>query len=96
MTSISKRTGLLRGSEQSAALDLGEMEDQFFSDDDSFEEQFQEDGEILITVMAPAGKLGMVIDTPSGGKLKLAHCCLSSRTTWTSVISFFLVLCFTH
>lgn len=64
-TSISKRTGLLSGSE---------MEDQFFSDDESFEEQFQEDGEILINVMAPAGKLGMVIDTPSGGKSKFVHC----------------------
>lgn len=73
-TSISKRTGLLSGSEQSSALDLGQMEDQFFSDDESFEEQFQEDGEILINVMAPAGKLGMVIDTPSGGKSKFVHC----------------------
>ena len=65
---VSKRSGLLSGSgrESSTALDLGQMEEQFFSDDSSFEEQYQ-DGEVLITVMAPKGKLGMVIDTPSNG-----------------------------
>jgi len=66
--SNSKRPGHLDGSERgesSTALDIGS--DQFFSDDSSFEEQYH-DGEILINVMAPAGKLGMVIDTPSGGK----------------------------
>jgi hypothetical protein len=66
--SVSKRTGLFSGSERelSTALDLGHMEEQFFSDDSSFEEQYQH-GEVLITVMAPKGKLGMVIDTPSNG-----------------------------
>lgn len=64
--SFSKRTGLLDSDrESSTALDLGQ-EDQFFSDDSSFEEQYQ-DGEIQIKVRAPPGKLGMVIDTPSGG-----------------------------
>jgi hypothetical protein len=65
--SLSKRTGVLDGSERgsSSALDLGQ-EDPFFSDDSSFEEQYQ-DGEIQINVRAPPGKLGMVIDTPSGG-----------------------------
>lgn len=64
---LSKRTGMLDGSERgsSSALDLGQ-EDPFFSDDSSFEEQYQ-DGEIQINVRAPPGKLGMVIDTPSGG-----------------------------
>ena len=50
----SKQTGLLCGS------------DSMLSDDDvSFEEQFL--GEDLIHVLAPAGKLGMVVDTPAGG-----------------------------
>jgi hypothetical protein len=54
----SKRTGLVVfGSE------LGQ--DSMLSDDDSFEEQFH--GEVLINVIAPAGKLGMVVDTPAGG-----------------------------
>lgn len=46
-------TGLLCGS------------DSMLSDDGSFEEQFH--GEEVLTVMAPAGKLGMVVDTPAGG-----------------------------
>lgn len=65
--SISKRTGFLDSDREgsSSALDLGQ-EEQFFSDDSSFEEQYQ-DGEFQINVRAPPGKLGMVIDTPSGG-----------------------------
>lgn len=65
--SVSKRTGLLSGLERESSLDLGPIGDPFFSDDSSFEEQYQEDGEVLINVTAPAGKLGMVIDTPSSG-----------------------------
>jgi hypothetical protein len=57
-TSGSKRTGLLL-----YGSDLGQ--DSTLSDDDSFEEQFH--GEDLISVIAPAGKLGMVVDTPAGG-----------------------------
>lgn len=41
-------------------------QDEIFSDDSSFEEQYQ-DAQDSFNVMAPAGKLGMVIDTPSGG-----------------------------
>lgn len=61
-----KRTGLLDGASEreSTALDMGQ--DDIFSDDSSFEEQYQ-DGQNSFNVMAPAGKLGMVIDTPSGG-----------------------------
>eukprot|EP00548_Thalassiothrix_antarctica_P001183 CAMPEP_0194139104 /NCGR_PEP_ID=MMETSP0152-20130528/8843_1 /TAXON_ID=1049557 /ORGANISM="Thalassiothrix antarctica, Strain L6-D1" /LENGTH=797 /DNA_ID=CAMNT_0038836853 /DNA_START=119 /DNA_END=2513 /DNA_ORIENTATION=+ len=45
---------------------LGKMEGSIFSDDASFERQFTEIEE-RFEVVAPAGKLGMVIDTPSGG-----------------------------
>jgi C-terminal processing protease CtpA/Prc len=47
-------------------LGLGKMSESFFSDDASFEEQFVDQDE-RFEVLAPAGKLGMVIDTPSGG-----------------------------
>lgn len=40
--------------------------DSVFDDDVSFEQQFTEE-EYRFEVVAPAGKLGMVIDTPSGG-----------------------------
>ena len=42
------------------------MGDNIFADDSSFEEQFI-DPEERFDVVAPAGKLGMVIDTPNGG-----------------------------
>ena len=42
------------------------MDNSIFSDDMSFEQQFVEVEE-RFEVDAPAGKLGMVIDTPSGG-----------------------------
>ena len=45
---------------------LGKMGENIFADDASFEEQFI-DPEERFDVVAPAGKLGMVIDTPSGG-----------------------------
>ena len=45
---------------------LGAMGDNLFADDSSFEHQFAEPEE-RFDVMAPAGKLGMVIDTPNGG-----------------------------
>jgi C-terminal processing protease CtpA/Prc len=45
---------------------LGAMGDNLFADDSSFEQQFAEPEE-RFDVVAPAGKLGMVIDTPSGG-----------------------------
>jgi hypothetical protein len=53
----------------SSAADLSKFgigQDSLFSDDSSFEEQFM-DTEDQFEVIAPAGKLGMVIDTPSGG-----------------------------
>jgi len=50
-----------------SSTDLGSnLDNSLFSDDSSFEQQFN-DMEDRIEVMAPAGKLGMVIDTPSGG-----------------------------
>lgn len=42
------------------------MGDSLFADDSSFEQQFAE-LEDRFDVVAPAGKLGMVIDTPNGG-----------------------------
>merc|ERR1711865_48079 len=45
---------------------LGKMGENIFADDASFEEQFS-DPEERFDVVAPAGKLGMVIDTPNGG-----------------------------
>lgn len=46
---------------------LGKMGENLFADDASFEEQFFSDPEERFDVVAPAGKLGMVIDTPNGG-----------------------------
>lgn len=49
--------------------DLGLVRDaslSLFSDDASFERQYDEQEEI-IEIVAPAGKLGVVIDTPNGG-----------------------------
>jgi len=52
---------------QSVSLSkVGKMGENIFADDSSFEEQFK-DPEERIDVVAPAGKLGMVIDTPNGG-----------------------------
>jgi len=52
---------------QSVSLSkIGKMGDNIFADDASFEEQFK-DPEERLDVVAPAGKLGMVIDTPNGG-----------------------------
>ena len=45
---------------------IGQMGDSLFADDSSFEQQFAE-LEDRFDVVAPAGKLGMVIDTPNGG-----------------------------
>ncbi|MGK3736765.1 MAG: hypothetical protein ACI8RD_000698 [Bacillariaceae sp.] len=45
---------------------LDKMGGNLFADDASFEEQFL-DPEERFDVVAPAGKLGMVIDTPNGG-----------------------------
>jgi hypothetical protein len=45
---------------------LDKMGGNLFADDASFEEQFS-DPEERFDVVAPAGKLGMVIDTPNGG-----------------------------
>lgn len=45
---------------------LGKMGEILFADDHSFEEQFS-DPEERFNVVAPAGKLGMVIDTPNRG-----------------------------
>ena len=52
---------------QSVSLSkVGRMGESIFADDASFEEQFK-DSEERFDVVAPAGKLGMVIDTPNGG-----------------------------
>jgi C-terminal processing protease CtpA/Prc len=49
-------------------LGLSQMGESIFSDDASFEEQYNESEEILpFEITVPAGKLGMVIDTPNGG-----------------------------
>jgi C-terminal processing protease CtpA/Prc len=45
---------------------IGRMGESLFADDSSFEQQFSEPEE-RYDVVAPAGKLGMVIDTPNGG-----------------------------
>jgi hypothetical protein len=45
---------------------FGRVGDNLFADDGSFEQQFV-DPEERFDVVAPAGKLGMVIDTPNGG-----------------------------
>ena len=45
---------------------IGQMGESLFADDASFEQQFAE-AEERFEVVAPAGKLGMVIDTPQGG-----------------------------
>jgi C-terminal processing protease CtpA/Prc len=45
---------------------LAHMGESLFADDASFEQQFAEP-EDRFDVVAPAGKLGMVIDTPNGG-----------------------------
>lgn len=42
------------------------MGESLFADDASFEQQFAQPEE-RFDVVAPAGKLGMVIDTPNGG-----------------------------
>jgi len=46
-----------------SAFGLAKMDSSLFSDDVSFEQQFT-DLETRIEIVAPAGKLGMVIDTP--------------------------------
>lgn len=49
-------------------LGLSHMGESIFSDDASFEEQYVEsDQQVPFEITAPAGKLGMVIDTPNGG-----------------------------
>eukprot|EP00540_Astrosyne_radiata_P016877 CAMPEP_0116863510 /NCGR_PEP_ID=MMETSP0418-20121206/24271_1 /TAXON_ID=1158023 /ORGANISM="Astrosyne radiata, Strain 13vi08-1A" /LENGTH=666 /DNA_ID=CAMNT_0004498557 /DNA_START=19 /DNA_END=2019 /DNA_ORIENTATION=- len=49
-----------------SSFGLGKMDHSLFSDDSSFEQQFV-DFEGRFEIVAPTGKLGMVIDTPSGG-----------------------------
>jgi C-terminal processing protease CtpA/Prc len=54
-------------SSNSAAMSkIGRMGDNLFADDASFEQQFADPDE-RFDVVAPSGKLGMVIDTPNGG-----------------------------
>ena len=49
-------------------LGLSQMGESIFSDDASFEEQFIEsEQQVPFEITVPAGKLGMVIDTPNGG-----------------------------
>jgi len=55
------------GGETTSNLSILNMDDQsLFADDSSFEKQY-ENLEEQIEVFAPAGKLGVVIDTPNGG-----------------------------
>jgi C-terminal processing protease CtpA/Prc len=52
---------------QSASMSkLGKMGERLFADDTSFEQQFSKLEESF-TVVAQAGKVGIVIDTPDGG-----------------------------
>ena len=53
-------------SSSGSGLGMSMMNSSLFSEENSFEEQFSE-MEDRVEVIAPAGKLGMVIDTPSGG-----------------------------
>ena len=53
-------------STSSTNLSKSQLGDSLFTDDASFEQQFA-DPEERFDVVAPAGKLGMVIDTPNGG-----------------------------
>jgi C-terminal processing protease CtpA/Prc len=53
-------------SSSSSEFGIDMLDSSLFSAETSFEEQFSE-MEDRIEVMAPAGKLGMVIDTPAGG-----------------------------
>jgi hypothetical protein len=53
-------------SSSGSGLGMSMMDSSLFSEENSFEEQFSE-MEDRVEVIAPAGKLGMVIDTPSGG-----------------------------
>ena len=49
-------------------LGLSQMGESIFSDDASFEEQYTEtEQQVPFEITVPAGKLGMVIDTPNGG-----------------------------
>ena len=49
-------------------LGLSQMGESIFSDDASFEEQYAEpEQQVPFEITVPAGKLGMVIDTPNGG-----------------------------
>ena len=49
-------------------LGFSQMGESIFSDDASFEEQFTEpEQQVPFEITVPAGKLGMVIDTPNGG-----------------------------
>ena len=49
---------------------LGKMGENLFAEDASFEDQFvdPDGGETKFSIVAPPGKLGMVIDTPPGGR----------------------------
>jgi hypothetical protein len=53
-------------SSSGSGLGMSMMDSSLFSEENSFEEQFSE-MEDRVEVIAPAGKLGVVIDTPSGG-----------------------------
>jgi hypothetical protein len=55
----------MSGSNSASVSKLGRVGENLFADDASFEQQFAEPEE-RFDVIAPAGKLGMVIDTPAG------------------------------
>lgn len=56
------------GKTSQSKLGFSQMGESIFSDDASFEEQYSEpDEQVPFEITVPAGKLGMVIDTPNGG-----------------------------
>lgn len=63
---ISEDMSKMSSVQSSSVGKLGKMSENIFADDSSFEQQFINPEERL-DVVAPAGKLGMVIDTPNGG-----------------------------
>lgn len=65
--SLARDSSNVTGS-QSKIGALSQMGESIFSDDASFEEQFNEpEQQVPFEIIVPAGKLGMVIDTPNGG-----------------------------
>merc|ERR1712032_210682 len=68
----SEDTSKTSSAQSSSMSKLGKIGELMFADDPSFEQQFS-DPEERFDVVAPAGKLGMVIDTPNGGGRPFVH-----------------------